>query len=147
MTEDTEHTELAHRLSTLVTDTPYIGPHGTRTYSPPTYPMEGMRVDATVILNDADHAIELVGTSDRSSEVLLRDVPKQLLDSFFDEGWRPKRVPIEAECFEGGRTRFIATETRADTDDSTVTLAGEFGPDDAKVAGPYHSEYEELREI
>lgn len=126
-----------------VYDTAYVGPGRTRTRTPPTDPMENVRVDVTLVVNGEQHPIELVGTDDRCSEVLLRDVPLGLLSEFFDSGYRPQLTTLESGIFEGGDTQFIAT-SRGEIGDTTFSIEGEFDESDAKVAKPYSSEDEGL---
>ena len=126
-----------------VSSTAYTGPGGTRTHTPPIDPMEAVCVDVTLVAIGEHHPIELVGTDDRCSEVLLRDVPLGLLSEFFDSGYRPQLITLESEIFEGGDTEFIAT-SRGEIGDTTFSIEGEFDESDAKVAKPYSSEDGEL---
>lgn len=103
--------------------------------------MEAVRVEAEVVTDSGRYTVELVGKDDHRPEVLLRDVPDTLLESFFDENFRPSPTTIEAECFDGGVTQFFATDISNDTDTPTFTLSGEFDPADAQIAHPWRGDH------
>ncbi|EMA47615.1 hypothetical protein [Halococcus saccharolyticus] len=104
----------------------------------PIRPMEGVRDDATMSWTEDGRKktwdCEIEGEDDLDPIITFREVPGSMLDKFFDDGWRPKRVRLSSDCFTD-TTTFIATQSERAMTDETMNITGEFDVEQAKRPG------------